>query len=338
MKAWKSLGPEHVVLEQYEPEKVGKNQVKIKMLSSSISDSDVMTYSGKLGMKPFPIILGRQGVGMVSEVGENVSNFKRGDRVYIRPQVYCGQCSECKRGNEQFCKHAKVYGKTTDGIMRDFVVAQKNNLYKIPDYIDTQEASMLEMIALAKSAVDTLRCEVGDYVVISGASHLGLLIAQLAMYVRAIPIVLDIDEYRLQIAEKVGVYYVLNIAAEDVAKRIFSITSGKLADAVVYTQPEIVSFNRLFDYISSGGKVVFTALENTNPNLSVNIGSVLDKNITLYTISSRGLSIPAAVNILAGGKLNVRPFITRCNFSEVDKYLEKCKKDPNRFMFVSVVF
>ena len=84
--------------------------------------------------------------------------------------------------------------------------------------------------------------------------------------------------------------------------------------------------------------MVFTALENTNPNLSVNIGSVLDKNITLYTISSRGLSIPAAVNILAGEKLNVRPFITRCNFSEVDKYLEKCKKDPNRFMFVSVVF
>ena len=84
MKAWKALGPEHVVLEQCEPEKVGKNQVKIKMLSSSISDSDVMTYSGKLGMKPFPIILGRQGVGMVSEVGENVSNFKRGDRVYIR--------------------------------------------------------------------------------------------------------------------------------------------------------------------------------------------------------------------------------------------------------------
>ena len=338
MKAWKALGPDRIVLEQYDPEKVGKNEVKIKMLSSSISDSDILTYSGKLGMKPFPIILGRQGVGMVSEVGENVANFKRGDRVYIRPQVYCGECSECKRGNEQFCKHAKVYGKTIDGIMRDFVVAKKNNLYKIPEYLDMQEASMLEMIALAKSAVDTLECDVGSYVVISGASHLGLLIAQLAMYVRAIPIVLDIDEYRLQIAEKVGVYYALNIAAEDVAKRIFSITSGKLADAVVYTQPEIVSFDRLFDYIAPGGKAIFTALENIDDDLSVNIGTVLDKNITLSTVSSRGLSIPAAVNALAGGKLNVQPFITRCNFSEVDKYLDKCEKNPGRFMFVSVVF
>lgn len=338
MKAWKALGPNSVVLEQYEPETVGKDEVKIKMLSSAISDSDVLTYSGKLGMKPFPIILGRQGVGMVSEVGENVANFKRGDRVYIRPQVYCGECSECKRGNEEFCKHAKVYGKTVDGIMRDFVVAKKNNLYKIPDYIDTQDASMLEMIALAKSTVDTLAPETGAYVVISGASYLGLLIAQMAMYVRAIPIVLDIDEYRLQIAERVGVYYSLNVASEDMAKRIFSITSGRMADAVVYTQPEIVSFKRLFDYIAPGGKAVFTALENVNADLSVDISSVLDKNITLSTVSSRGLSIPAAVNALAGGKINVRPFITRCNFSEVDRYLKKCADEPGRYMFVSVVF
>ena len=63
MKAWKALGPGSVVLEQYEPEKVGKNEVKIKMLASSISDTDILTYSGKKGMKPFPIILGRQGVG-----------------------------------------------------------------------------------------------------------------------------------------------------------------------------------------------------------------------------------------------------------------------------------
>ena len=56
MKAWKALGPDRIVLEQYDPEKVGKNEVKIKMLSSSISDSDILTYSGKLGMKPFPII------------------------------------------------------------------------------------------------------------------------------------------------------------------------------------------------------------------------------------------------------------------------------------------
>lgn len=338
MKAWKALGPYSVVLEQYEPEKVGKDEVKVKMLSSAISDSDVMTYSGKLGMKPFPIILGRQGVGMVSEVGENVSNFKRGDRVYIRPQVYCGECSECKRGNEQFCKHAKVYGKTTDGIMRDFVVAKKNNLYKIPDYIDTQDASMLETIALAKSTIDTLKLDIGSYVVISGASHLGLLIAQLAMYVRAIPIVLDIDESRLKIAERVGVYYALNVATEDVARSIFSITSGKLADAVVYTQPEIVAFKRLFDYIAPGGRAVFTAIENMNADLSVDIGVVLDKNITLSTVSSRGLSIPAAVNALAGEKINVRPFITRCGFSEVDQFLQQCEKDPNRFMFLSVVF
>ena len=338
MKAWKALGPDSVVLEQYEPEKVGKNEVKIKMLASSISETDVLTYSGKLGMKPFPIILGRQGVGMVSEVGENVGNFKRGDRVYIRPQVYCGECSECLRGNEQMCKHAKVYGKTTDGVLRDFVVAKKNNLYKIPSYIDTQNASMLEMIALAKSTVYSLNLEVGSYVVISGASCLGLLAAQMAMTVRAIPIVLDFDAYRLHVAEKVGVYYALNITTDDVMKRIFSITSGKMAEAAVQTPPGVVAFKQLLDYVSEGGKIVYTAIENTGDDLSVDIGAVLDKNVTLSTVSSHGLNIPAAVNALAGDKITVAPFITRCNFSEVDEFLKKSAKDPNRYMFISVVY
>lgn len=81
-------------------------------------------------MKPFPDHSRKTGRRMVSEVGENVGNFKRGDRVYIRPQVYCGECSECLKGNEEKCKHAKVYGKTTDGVLRDFIVAQKNNCTK----------------------------------------------------------------------------------------------------------------------------------------------------------------------------------------------------------------
>lgn len=338
MKAWKALGPGSVVLEQYEPEKVGKNEVKIKMLASSISDTDILTYSGKKGMKPFPIILGRQGVGMVSEVGENVGNFKRGDRVYIRPQVYCGECSECLKGNEEKCKHAKVYGESTDGVLRDFIVAQKNNLYKIPSYIDTQDASMLELIALAKSAVSGLNPEIGNYVVISGASCLGLLVAQMVMSVRAIPIVLDFDEHRLRIAEKVGVYYALNISSEDIMRRIFSITSGKMADAAVQTPPGVVSFKHLLDYIAEGGRVVYTAIENTGGDLSVDVGAVLDKNVTLSTVSSHRLSIPAAVNALAGDKIIVLPFITRCNFSEVDECLKRCENDLNRYMFVSVVY
>ena len=156
--------------------------------------------------------------------------------------------------------------------------------------------------------------------------------------VRAIPIVLDFDEHRLRIAEKVGVYYALNISSEDIMRRIFSITSGKMADAAVQTPPGVVSFKHLLDYIAEGGRVVYTAIENTGGDLSVDVGAVLDKNVTLSTVSSHGLSIPAAVNALAGDKIIVSPFITRCNFSEVDECLKRCENDLNRYMFVSVVY
>lgn len=338
MKSWKAVGPHNVMLESCEPEKVGPKQVKLKMLASSISDTELMMYQGKLGMSSFPIILGRQGVGMISEVGQDVVGFRRGDTVYIRPQIYCGECSMCRSGREDMCEHARIYGKTANGLLRDFVVADQSSLYKLPERIDTHEASMLEMIALAKSTVDRINVSVGDYVIISGASCLGLLIAQVAIYCQAIPIVLDVDPARLQISEKIGIYYTINVGEENINNKIFAITGGKLGSAAVYTIPEVVPFRQLFSCLSVGGRATFAAIESNSSDLTINIGTVLDKNITVSTVSSVGLSIPTAINMLASNKINVKPFMSRCKFDEVGTYLKKMTDETRRFMFLSVVY
>lgn len=338
MKYWKASGINSVILEEAAPEQVRGDRVKLKMLASAITETELLLYEGKFGMKSFPRILGRQGVGMVSEVGSEVMGLKRGDRVYVRPQIYCGKCSKCRGGNPELCAHREVYGKTADGLLRDFVVASMSELYKLPDKIDTHEASLLETISVAKNVVDKAELKVGDYVIVSGASCLGLLVAQAAIYCQAIPIVLDINPARLSIAEKLGIYYAVDVGAEDAYRKIFAITGGKLADAAVYTLPEILPFRRLFDCISTGGKVIFAAIDSENVDVSVNIGTVLDKNVTVSTVSSNGLNITAAINMLAGGKVKVSPFISRCNFMEVNSYLRKMADDPRRYMFLTVVF
>ena len=336
MKAWKATAPDNVVMEQYPPREVGKGQVKLKMYASAIGDTEMMMYQGKFGMKRFPIILGRQGVGMVSEVGEGVTDLKRGDRVYVRPQTYCGECSKCTSGREEECEHVRTYGKTIDGLLCDFVVVPAANLYKLPDRVSNDEAVFLEMIALAKSTIDQLKVSGGKYVVISGASCLGLLIAQTAIYYQAVPIVLDVNEDRLAIAERLGIYYTVNVGKEDFYKKIFAITGGKLADAAVYTLPAVIPVQRLFDTVMSGGRAVFTAIESTDREMTVNLSFILEKNVTLGMISSVGVNIPAAINMLVGHQVNVKPFISKCPFAEVGQYLEKCLFEPTRYMFLIV--
>lgn len=338
MKAWKASAPDNVVLEHHPAQQVGPGQVKLKMLASAIGDTELMMYQGKFGMKKFPIILGRQGVGMVSEVGEGVTALRRGDRVYVRPQTYCGECSKCTSGRENECEHVRIYGKTIDGLLCDFVIVPADNLYKLPDRVSNDEAVFLELIALAKNTIDTLGVGGGKYIIVSGASCLGLLIAQTAIYYQAIPIVVDVNEERLAIAEKLGIYYTVNVGTEDFRKKIFAITGGKLADAAVYTLPAVLPVQRLFDAVMTGGKAMVTAIESTEREINVNLSFILEKNVTLGMISSVGVNVPAAINMLISSNIKVQPFISKCPFEEVDEYLEKCSFDPSQYMFLIVSY
>ena len=110
MKAWKVTSERSVELIDMGAQPVAENCVKLKMLTALVGTHESTLY--KKGGSTLPLIVGRQGVGMVTEVGEKVTSFKRGDRVFIRPVSPCGKCSNCKNGKKSECEHGYVYGKT----------------------------------------------------------------------------------------------------------------------------------------------------------------------------------------------------------------------------------
>ena len=156
MKAWKATAPDNVVMEQYPPREVGKGQVKLKMYASAIGDTEMMMYQGKFGMKRFPIIIGRQGVGMVSEVGEGVTDFKRGDRVYVRPQTYCGECSKCTSGRQDECEHVRTHGKTVDGLLCDSSWFPQPTFTNCPTEYPTTKRYFWKWLRLQKARLTSL--------------------------------------------------------------------------------------------------------------------------------------------------------------------------------------
>ncbi|MEE9165908.1 MAG: alcohol dehydrogenase catalytic domain-containing protein, partial [Candidatus Neomarinimicrobiota bacterium] len=120
-------GPEVLRWEEI-PEPVcpdGKILVEIK--AASINHLDLWVRKG-LPRTPLPIILGSDGSGVVTQVGRGAEQWEEGDEVIIQPGTYCGECTFCTRGKENYCKQYGILGETENGTQCEFMLADTRNV------------------------------------------------------------------------------------------------------------------------------------------------------------------------------------------------------------------
>jgi uncharacterized zinc-type alcohol dehydrogenase-like protein len=138
-----------IVIERRE---VGANDVLIQIEYAGICHSDIHTVSGEWGPQPFPVVPGHEIVGVVTQVGADVTRHQVGDRVGVGCMVNsCGECANCRRGDEQYCLNGMVGtyaatdrdGTTTQGGYSTHVVVDSDFVLSIPDGIDPVSAAPL---------------------------------------------------------------------------------------------------------------------------------------------------------------------------------------------------
>lgn len=335
MKAWKVTSERSVELIDMGAQPVAENCVKLKMLTALVGTHESTLY--KKGGSTLPLIAGRQGVGMVTEVGEKVTSFKRGDRVFIRPVSPCGKCSNCKNGKKSECEHGYVYGKTEDGVLRDFITVPQSDLILLPQQVDETEGVFIEQIALAVETLDRLKIEKGEHIVIMGATLAGLIIAQAAIYYQAVPILVDLREDRLALAEKLGIYYTINAVESDSVKKVFSITCGKMAETMVFTLLSGMTPRRCFENLVKGGRAAFVGFENMDGDLTVDLMSALGKEIVIHAVSSAGDNYYSAVNMLVSSAVNVTALVSqRITFDKIGQAIAEVADNEKKYIALLV--
>jgi uncharacterized zinc-type alcohol dehydrogenase-like protein len=131
---------------------VGANDVLIQIQYAGICHSDIHTVNGDWGPQPFPVVPGHEIVGVVTEVGADVTKHKVGDRVGVGCMVNsCGECTNCRNGDEQYCLAGMVAtyagtdrdGTTTQGGYSTHVVVDADYVLSVPDGIDPAAAAPL---------------------------------------------------------------------------------------------------------------------------------------------------------------------------------------------------
>ncbi len=302
MKAYRIHAPHTIGLEEMDAMPVSDNCVKLKNLVCGIASTDLEVFAGE-SRAQYPVIPGRQCVGFVSEVGSAVSGLVRGNRVVVFPQASCHVCKPCKDGRFYDCEKPAMFGVDENGFLSDFSVVSADDVYAIPDRLKDEEAIFTEHTALAVNVLSKLNIEKGEHIIIVGATIVGIIMAQVAMYYQAVPIVVDMHEDMLDAARRAGVYYTVDTVSEDVTKKVMSLTGGHMADACAFISSSSVPLQNAFDYCCKRGRVAVVG--SAKRDLKCNLGALMEKNLDLFTVTDCGKNYPSAINMLANKTVSV---------------------------------
>ncbi len=193
---------------------VSKDSVIVKVEATGLCRSD---WHGWMGHDPdivLPHVPGHELAGTVSEVGNEIKNFKTGDRVTVPFVSGCGRCPECNSGNHQVCDKQFQPGFTAWGSFAEYVEIKYAdiNLVKLPDDIDFVTAASLgcRFITSFRAVVDQAKVKAGEWVAIHGCGGVGLSAIMIASAAGAKVIAVDIDDQKLEFAKKVGANFLVN--------------------------------------------------------------------------------------------------------------------------------
>ena len=290
------------------------DEVLIQVRACGICGSDVHGYDGSTGRRIPPLVMGHEAAGVIAAVGSAVKDFAVGDRVTFDSTISCGQCHFCKRGQVNLCDARQVLGVSCGdyrraGAFAEFVTVPARVLYRLPDGLAFEKAAMIEAISVAVHAVHLTPVELNDTAVIVGAGMIGLLTLQAARLAGCRKIIaVDVDEGRLQTALSLGATHSILAKDQDVPALVREWTDGRGADVAFECVGTSVTVQAAIESTRKGGTV--TLVGNIAPRIELPLQSVVTRQIRLQGSCASGGEIPACIELLAAGLIQVEPMLS----------------------------
>ena len=160
MKGWQLNGAYELSPVKRTEEVDFSKEVKVRVTKVMITKDDIMLYNGDDKCN-YPLIPGRNALGLIVEVGQNPYGYEKNNRVYLEPISNCKRCYSCTIGQPKDCADFRIAGKNEEGFLKDFAVIPFENIYTLPKSVSDNEALFIEYISLAASVIDKLQIQKG---------------------------------------------------------------------------------------------------------------------------------------------------------------------------------
>lgn len=301
-----------VVTEVPIPE-IADDEILVRVRACGICGSDVHGYDGSTGRRIPPLIMGHEVSGVVERVGARVEGFAPGDRVAMDSTLICGECGYCREGRTNLCDRRKVMGVATpdfrrDGAYAEYVAVPVRSVYLIPDTLAFEHAALVEPLSVAAHAVARAEKAGRGPVAVIGTGMIGLLIVQVlreAGYREIIAV--DVNPSRLELARKFGATQTIDARGIDVPARVRELTGGAGADTSFEVVGVTATIETAVRSVRKGGSVVLVG--NVSPKVEIPLQDVVSRELTLLGSCAAANEIPAAIEMLARGAIDVASLI-----------------------------
>ncbi|MEI8055171.1 MAG: L-threonine 3-dehydrogenase [bacterium] len=291
---------------------IGPNDVLIKIKKTAICGTDVHIYNwDEWSQKTIkvPMIVGHEFVGEIADIGDGVTNFKRGDRVSGEGHIACNSCRNCKAGRRHLCRKNIGVGVTRQGCFAEYLSIPAANTYPIPPEISDDLASIFDPFGNAAHVALSFDL-VGEDVLITGAGPIGLMSAAIARHVGARHVVItDVNDYRLELARKMGFNQAINIKHNSIEKVIKDLKMQEGFGVGFEMSGNSEAFNMMLEHMNHAGKVALLGFLPQSTTIDWN--KIIMKGLLVKGIYGREMfeTWYKMVAMLQSG-LNIDPIIT----------------------------
>ena len=293
------------------PGKLAPNEILLKIQRIGVCGSDIHVFHGEHPATPYPVVQGHEYSATIEAVGAAVKTAKVGQRATARPQLVCGKCGPCLRGQYNACQELKVQGFQAPGVAQEYFVVPEDRLIVFPDSMSFEHGAMIEPAAVGAHSTNRSSGLAGKNVVVSGAGTIGNLVAQFAKARGAKKVLItDISNYRLEKAKECGIDETLNVMEIPFAEGVKSCFGDKGFQVGLEAAGVQASLDALMANVEKGGNIVILGVYAKNP--TVNMYYLGEHELNVFgSMMYLHEDYQEAVKLIAEGKIILDPLISK---------------------------
>jgi alcohol dehydrogenase len=289
----------------------------IRVTHASICGSDLHILSGRVPVEE-NVIIGHEGVGVVEKIGSDVKRVKPGDRVVVSVTIQCGECINCRNGQVALCKNGGMFGHGKrwggfPGTQAEYMRIPYADMVLEPIPADVTEEQAIfvgDILSTGYMACENGSIRPGDVVAIFGAGPVGLCTLATARLFGASRIIsVDLLNYRLEAAKRLGADIVINPVETDVAKEIKKITDGRGADVTIEAIGSPETLNSCLESVKGGGNISIVGVFSFD-KVEISIREMLRRRLQIRAALVNMVNMGRLMSLIKGGKLDLVPLIT----------------------------
>lgn len=337
MKAIQIETPGKISLVHIEKPIPKENEALVKICVAGICGSDIAAFRGTNGLVSYPRVIGHELVGEIVEIPEqNKRNLKVGDKIIVEPYLFCGQCYPCSLGRTNCCTSLNVLGVHVDGGISEYITHPADMLLKLPSDMDLSVAPIAEPLSIALHGLHRLKLSDGEHIAIFGAGAIGLLAAMTALQYGTIPIVIDVLDSRLELAEKLGVRHTVNIQRENLTDKIKKITKAQGCECAMEASGSNSAICSTLDVVSYAGRIALTGWPKKETMFPTDI--ITKKELDIYGARNSAREFEEAIDLIHTGKVNAKAILTKLvSLEDTSSVLQDIDQNPGNYLKVNIL-